>query len=469
MKIKNPTFFIWSVISVVFLLVSFIFIDRGYAHTSGDSALHYLISRYAPQHPELFFDHWGKPVFTLLSCGFSQFGFEGIMAFNVLCTLATLWISFLLARKFQLGPSWLVSLLILFMPGYFTLIYSGFTEPLFATILSWAILLTVRRQYLWSSILVSFLPFMRSEGLLFLGLFALFFLWRRQWKYIPGLLLGSLIYGILGSGYHDGDVLWVFQRIPYAIIDPVYGSGSWTYYVDQLFVFMCIFPFVLMILGNVRSIILGAKQRINLEFGVLVFLGFWVFYIAHTIFWHFGIFGSMGLPRVFAAIVSLMALLALNGADGLLVRVPRSRRASILATLVAGIVLLPLSGIPSGFHIKRELDAPKKNILSSLLDSMDGISLQKGRVWFFDPEVAYALDLDPWDSTDCIFNPLPDQIHPESGDVVVWDNWFAPVQRGTSLPQMDSMMAYRPYFDIDGMGASPIYRVYYGEPSVEPY
>ena len=36
---------------------------------SGDSPMHYLFAKYAPKHPELYFDHWAKPLFVLLAVG----------------------------------------------------------------------------------------------------------------------------------------------------------------------------------------------------------------------------------------------------------------------------------------------------------------------------------------------------------------------------------------------------------------
>jgi hypothetical protein len=52
----------------------------------GDSIGHYLLAHHAWKYPNLFFNHWGKPVFTMLSSPFAQFGFKGVKLFNVFVT-----------------------------------------------------------------------------------------------------------------------------------------------------------------------------------------------------------------------------------------------------------------------------------------------------------------------------------------------------------------------------------------------
>src|SRR4051812_29644308 len=66
---------------------------------SGDSVLHYLYSHYAPKHPELFFDHWAKPLFVMLSATFASFGFNGLVAFNIICAALTSLFTYYTVRK----------------------------------------------------------------------------------------------------------------------------------------------------------------------------------------------------------------------------------------------------------------------------------------------------------------------------------------------------------------------------------
>lgn len=99
---------------------------------SGDSIAHFLHAKYALKHPHLFFSHWGKSIFTLLSFPFAQFGFAGMKVFNLLVSLATMALTYQTARHLKYPNYALIGLLWLFAPLVFVLTFSGLTEPLLA-------------------------------------------------------------------------------------------------------------------------------------------------------------------------------------------------------------------------------------------------------------------------------------------------------------------------------------------------
>src|ERR1017187_8761669 len=83
---------------------------------SGDSILHFLYSKYSFVHHELFFHHWAKPFFVLLSSPFSQVGFKGIIVFNCLLASLTCLFTYRTAKSLNLKHAWFVFLFILFCP-----------------------------------------------------------------------------------------------------------------------------------------------------------------------------------------------------------------------------------------------------------------------------------------------------------------------------------------------------------------
>jgi len=93
--IKSHLF--WSILLVTAFYLSLIIILPT-TGDEGDSIQHYLISRYSWVHPYLFFDHWGKPIFTILSSPFSQFGFKGIQIFNLLNLVGTQFALYLIGQ-----------------------------------------------------------------------------------------------------------------------------------------------------------------------------------------------------------------------------------------------------------------------------------------------------------------------------------------------------------------------------------
>ncbi|MEL6924714.1 MAG: hypothetical protein AAFO94_11770, partial [Bacteroidota bacterium] len=266
----------------------------------GDSVSHFLYSRFAFDHPRLLLHHWAKPVFVLFTAPFAQFGFEGMKLFNWSVILLAVWLSYRSAQHFSLSQPWLVLPFFLFIPYVMRLGFSGLTEPLFACWLIGGLLLLWKEKQVPGLILLSFLPFVRSEGLIVLGVLGVYLLLRRFWRLLPFLLIGHFVYSVVGAVYY-GNMFWVFKKIPYASM-AAYGSGPWHHFIEALFyvVGAPIYLFVCFgLLGHLRKIIVEWKSRWSFLEQTLLVYGIFVAYVAaHSVFYFFGIFNSMGLSRV---------------------------------------------------------------------------------------------------------------------------------------------------------------------------
>lgn len=58
-------------------------------YDTGDSIQHYLCSRYALAHPQLFLDSWAKPLFVLLFVLPAQAGFVGKMVLQCVLVIVS--------------------------------------------------------------------------------------------------------------------------------------------------------------------------------------------------------------------------------------------------------------------------------------------------------------------------------------------------------------------------------------------
>ena len=292
----------------------------------GDSIFHYLYAKYAPSCPSNFLEHWAKPFYVLVMCPAAQFGFIGAKLQNTLFTCLTVWFTYLSARKLQLKWAVVVFPLALFFKCFIQVSMSGLTEPLHDMMLSIAIYLMLCRRYMWVAVIASFFPFVRSEGLFICGAFGVYFLFKRQWKAIPLLALGHIIYSIVGyPRFHD--FLWTFHNIPYAQADGHYGHGNWNYYCIMMPWITGLVNAILLPIGIVFGVIEGSKMLYKRNwnsrtFDILFVIGlFLLFFAMHTTFWALGIFGSFGMVRVFVAIgctIMLVIVYALEKIDALL-------------------------------------------------------------------------------------------------------------------------------------------------------
>lgn len=403
--------------------------------TEADSISHYLIAKYALQHPELFLDHWGKPLFTLLASPFAQFGFKGIKIFNILCVGANLLLIFRVSKLLHFKWPILACLFYLLFPLTLSTTFSGLTEPLMGFFLLGSLLLLLQRKEILALTLISFTPFIRSEGLVIILTFAIFQSINGKWKSLPYLLVGHLIFMLIGAFYYQ-DLLWVFNLIPYASLNSPYGSGDWFHFFDKMTYVMGVPLMILFWIGLLLYSWQGVKKGTPLPPKVLIPACFTAFFIAHTVFWKFGIFNSMGLKRVFAAITPLMALMALYAFEN------GNRLASakwikpLQIVYLLYILIFPFTSNPAATEFKRDLSLTKKQ------KSLANFEIEPAgkRLVYADPYLSLRCSVNPFNSKEYLQLHLDHWNKIKSGDLIIWDNWHAEYESGLSYATLEKMV-----------------------------
>ena len=223
MKGMRPVGLVFLLAVVVYGL-NFLFAE-GF-NGGADSFTHYQISRYSWNYPDLLLDQWGKPVFTILFSPLAQLGFQAVIIGNMALIFVGAWMAFLIAKKLEFKRSHWIPFMVLFTPIVAGNAISGLTEMICALFLIGFILLALNEKFIWGSILLSFMPFARSEGFVIIAVVILFFVLTKRMKYLPYLLVGSVVFNFIGWAI-TGKPLWIFQSNPYmgSSYDDSYGSG----------------------------------------------------------------------------------------------------------------------------------------------------------------------------------------------------------------------------------------------------
>ena len=408
---------------------------------TGDSISHYLFAKYAPKHPELYFDHWAKPVFVLLASPFAQFGFTGMKIFNSCVVLLTIFTTYHIAKTLKFRNAIIVSFILICTPLYFTLTFSGLTEPLFALVVSISILLLLKDKYVAASILISFLPFIRSEGLFFIGIFAIYFAFKCKWKMLPLLVVGHLIYSFLGYFIHH-DLLWVIREIPYAHLDSIYGKGTLFHFSEKLYYLLGLPIYFLFVIGLIAIYWDAIKKKSNLNEQVLLALGFLTFFIAHSLFWFLGIFGSMGLLRVFICVMPIIALVALKGYNFITETVLGQLKLPQLifkALLIVCVIIFPFTSNKAALNFNRDFSISQEQLL---VQQMADFSIKnygtKQTYVCAHPYFSLALSIDPFDKTKMVDWNESNLLNLQSGSLLIWDSHFALIDLGVTKQIIDS-------------------------------
>ena len=146
--------------------------------------MHFFISEASWSKPYLLLDHWGKPLFTLLSSPFAHWSYTGILLFNLLVFTLTTVGAWRILKLLQVATLWkfVFPFVLLGSVQYNITILSGLTEPLFSLFLLWASYFYLNKKGLLAALLIGCLPFLRSEGQLPLILMVLLFVLNKEYK-----------------------------------------------------------------------------------------------------------------------------------------------------------------------------------------------------------------------------------------------------------------------------------------------
>ncbi|HEU0185610.1 MAG TPA: hypothetical protein VFS27_09875 [Blastocatellia bacterium] len=305
-----------------------------------DSGYHFLFARWAHRHPQYFIGVWARPLFTLLYFPIAQLGYAAAKFFTVVISLATAWQTFLLARQIKFDRAEMAIPLLFLQPSFFLLSSTAMTETLFALVFVIALRLHLSGRIKLGMVVASLLILIRPEGF-FVGL--LWGVWvmtegqgdgatgrrgdgaMRSWRdkaldlsFLPValsprrpvsilLLSTGLLAWWLAAYLISGDPLWIVHDWPpdWRPDGKANGTGPiWWYVAMSPLIIgpLSLWPFIV---GLWRLL----KRR---EFlcGVSAFL---FLFVAHSLMFWRGWFGSAGYARYFVCVSPAIALITLAG------------------------------------------------------------------------------------------------------------------------------------------------------------
>ncbi len=452
----QPEYLIIGAYLLVLSVLAFLFNGTG---DDGDSLHHFLYAQEAFRHPENFFNHWAKPVYVMFMAPWAQLGFIGVKLANVVCIALSMFFTVKIADLMDLKPRYLPLLFMVAAPIAVFWVLSGLTEPLFVCWLTFGLLLAFQNRLTFASVWLSFLPFVRSEGLIVLVVFAVYLLLKKHWKLVPMLAAGHLAFSIVGYPVHK-DLMWVFNLNPYATIDSSsgYGAGRWTHYLVHFHEvygpFVALFLAAALLFGLYRLIrFLREKTTFSKAEIWLVYGVFTAYFVGHTIFWANGMFKSYGLMRVMLGVLPLVALICARLAEGILLRL----QGKAIRLGLAGIYLaLAGWGMTQHQNWGLNLSLSGSQIAHEALVNKYGATIMDGNYTVYVDAIhpAVAMGLDIFSKKKRPTTRLYDGSPVAARSAVIWDNRFARIDAQLPLEKLrtdarlmlvDSFLDYEQY------------------------
>lgn len=422
---KQNTRIVLALYAVIELITLIVFNGTGDA---GDSIQHYIHSKFAIAYPEHLLNHWAKPVFVLLSCPFAQFGFTGIKVFNALVSWLCLYFACKVATQVHVKNTWLVALIGICTPMFYVLTFSGLTEPLFALFTIVCIWLYGNKMIATASILASFIPFVRPEGYIMGCVFGLYLVYEKQWKSIPMLLTGHVVYTIAGGLYHQ-DFLWLIHQTPYTPAGQKYGVGNLFHFMEQLYYAVGVPIFILLWTGVLTLVYTTIRHKTSAQNVLLVGFGFIAFFGSHTLFRYLGLFNSMGLPRVLVGVVPLIAILAVQGYEQLAQLVPAQLHKIAGTGLLLYIVVFPFTSHPAAIKWPDDMQLnTEQQVAQEVSNWLQSSGKNKQRLVFAHPYLGEVTGIDYFDKSQRLKLKQLNVPFIQKGDIIIWDNWYAVVE-----------------------------------------
>jgi len=380
----------------------------------------------------------------LVTAPFTQFGFNGIKLFNLVATTLTLWLTYKTAKRLRIPNAWISPFLAACAPMLIIVTLSGLTEPLFALWMTAGLYLLICDKKIFSITLLSFLPFIRSEGLVILCVVALYLLVKKYYRYLPLLLTGHLAYAIAGYAIHK-DPLWVFNKLSYATLDSAYGQGGWLHFVKNLPEVIGVPMCFLLVIGLCYGVfalagkyLFSDRDAISNEELYLIYGSFAAYFIGHSAFWALGIFNSMGLIRVLTGIIPLIALISLRGINALS-DLFKSRKLKYFLLALVFVFLF----IHNKYSLRWKRDFSLKADQHAELELADYIKKNypdyKNYVFYYEPPYpSVVLDINYFDTSQHkrLLGAFEENKFP-AGSFLIWDDWFAPVEGHVQLEQVE--------------------------------
>ncbi len=440
-KSEKERLLVWSFLFAFLAAVVIVVFSTDNSFGGGDPISHYKIAHWAWKYPKLFLDIWGKPVFTLLISPWAQFGMNGARFYNIAAGMIIAWLAWKICKQFDLENSWLAPVFVLFIPIYFVLMFTSLTEITFSLFLTLSFFLFFKDKLLWSGIVLSFIPLIRTEGIVLFPLFAAAFLMRRRYIAVFSLFTGFLIFSLAGLFvYHD--FWWLITRNPYnGSAAGIYGHGMLFHFVYKLpailgypVTFLFLVGFIILTLRWLKE----GKGRLTEWFYFLMLIpgSFLIYFAAHSYVWWKGIGNSLGLIRVIAAVAPAAALTAVVGFDKILIYLKKT--SGMLMWPAAVAVILWIASIGIWTNQKSFELSPPDRLVNQTVTFVKSRHLEQDPVYYFDPYFIFKLGADPYGGKVKQWNPKgndPVKALPAQS-IVVWDAHFGPNEGNMPLGKL---------------------------------
>lgn len=396
-----------------------------------ENIFQYRNAKFSFAHPDLLFG--SNPFYTLLLAPFAQFGYIIAKAFNLLLAVFILLISARIVNKLFPGSEIFALILIGFSPVFFQLSASCLPDILFGFLLVSAIYLFILKRFYFSALVISFIPFVLPQGFLILFVFAVVFILKQGYRFIPFLLTGTVLYSVVVF-FVFGDLLQLFQNIH----ESIEGSRS---FLNPALNIQSTMGIPLTVLAVAGLIYLGyeivskflLRNKNSLLFILIVISGLAFIVFAFIINDNSIIYG---VETATGAVVPLLAISGMKMFEILKNNIKNKNVIIILFSVFALFQVVQLF-LQNNLLIKASQEEQLMEKSAAYLRYNE----PESKLIYFNPLLAHFLELDPFDELLTNYSVTGKQQPSNSmgwGEVLVWDSGYGRKVGGLELENLEN-------------------------------
>ncbi|HVN49398.1 MAG TPA: hypothetical protein VMU30_11335 [Bacteroidota bacterium] len=376
-----------------------------------DECAHYLYCRFVLQALPTTVQMWHRPLPQWLFALPAQLGHTFTMFFALALFLVLLWMAWRIAVSHRIKHAEWVVLLVGLQPTLFDVSYACMTEVPAAFMITLSYLYHRKEKHGWALSFASAVFLCRTEMYLFAGIMFLVYLWKREWKILPLVLLGPMLW-IGSTTIISGNIMTFFREWKtFAQIGKFIPGIPVTHYFTHLY---AIFGAAQVLLFAAGAVFI-AKAKRSAEFGIIygtIFATLILHTLAGAEIFHFT--ASIGELRYIAVVGPLFGIVSVYGLSEFLDRLKSPRRQLMVSLVVMSVVV---------FHCTLATHPRRwENYEKIVVDLTHGIQTEFPHLILLTNHcaAAYAMDVVPSGNT-CIasLNVHTLALYPES--IILWD------------------------------------------------
>ena len=301
-----------------------------------DECSHYLYSRFVLQALHTTVETWHRPIPQWLFAIPAQFGHTAVMFFASGLFLCLLFLTYRIAVLHGIKHAEWVVLLVGLQPALFDMSYACMTEVPAAVMIVLSYLLHLKGKHGWSLAIASMVILCRSEMYIFAGLMFFVYARKREWKILPLVLLGPLLW-IGSTALISGSILTFFKEwTRFSDIGKFIPGVSVTHYITNLPSAFGTAQVILFLAG----ILFILKTKKSAEYGI-IYCTIGITLLIHTIaaaeIFHWT--GSIGELRYVSVAGPFFGIISVKGLSEILEKVQGSSGKFAISILVIGSVV----------------------------------------------------------------------------------------------------------------------------------